>query len=53
MRNRVEVRLAKREKIRKQKTLEGLADVDAGRVAAHERVRAWAKGLERAKMKKA
>ena len=34
------------EERRHQATLEGLADVDAGRVIAHERVMAWLKSLE-------
>lgn len=33
------------EKKRHQMTLEGLADVDAGRVIDHEIVRAWADSL--------
>ncbi|NNN06296.1 MAG: ribbon-helix-helix protein, CopG family [Elusimicrobia bacterium] len=39
------------EEIRRQLTLEGLADVDAGRVADHATVRAWAEGLGSAKAK--
>ena len=41
-----------REESRRQMTLEGLADVDAGRVADHETVRAWAESLGKTKAKK-
>jgi len=40
------------EEIRRQMTLEALADVDAGRVASHETVRAWAESLQSPKTKK-
>ena len=40
------------EEIRRQMTLEGLADVDAGRVADHAEVRAWADSLGSPKPKK-
>lgn len=40
------------EEIRRQMTLEALADVDAGRVADHETVRAWAESLVSLKPKK-
>jgi len=41
------------EEIRRQLTLEGLADVDAGRVVDHDEVRAWAASLGRRKQKSA
>jgi predicted transcriptional regulator len=41
------------EEIRRNLTREGLADVDAGRVADHETVRAWADGLGRRRRKTA
>ncbi|MBI5202183.1 MAG: ribbon-helix-helix protein, CopG family [Elusimicrobia bacterium] len=40
------------EDIRRQLTLEGLADVDAGRVSDHETVRTWAENLESPRTKK-
>ncbi|MDE2141987.1 MAG: ribbon-helix-helix protein, CopG family [Elusimicrobia bacterium] len=39
------------EEIRRQLTLEGLADVDAGRVVDHESVRSWAESLGTPKRK--
>jgi predicted transcriptional regulator len=38
-------RHAARVKLERQLTLEGLADVDAGRVVDHKTIRAWADGL--------
>lgn len=40
-------------KIRRLLTLEGLADVDAGRISDHETVQAWAAGLASPKKKRA
>jgi predicted transcriptional regulator len=40
------------EEVRRRMTLEALEDVDAGRVADHEAIRAWADGLGSPKSKK-
>lgn len=37
------------EELRREMTLEALADVDAGRVSDHDTVRAWAEGLGKPK----
>lgn len=41
------------EQSRHELTLEGLADVDAGRTDAHEEVRRWAEGLKAPRRRKA